>query len=47
MMERGDIIHTPSWQWHDHGNEGSDPVIWLDGLDLPIFKFLRLNFAQP
>ena len=46
QMERGDIILTPSWQWHDHGNEGSDPVIWLDGLDLPVFQFLRLNFAQ-
>ncbi len=46
MMERGDIILTPSWQWHDHGNEGSDPVIWLDGLDLPVFSLLRLNFAQ-
>ncbi|KAJ9615173.1 hypothetical protein H2200_001247 [Cladophialophora chaetospira] len=46
MMERGDIILTPSWQWHDHGNEGSDPVIWLDGLDLPVFSLLRLNFAR-
>lgn len=46
MMERGDVILTPSWQWHDHGNEGSDPVIWLDGLDLPLFRLFRLNFAQ-
>ena len=46
-MQRGDVILTPSWHWHDHGNEGTDPVIWLDGLDLPIFKILKLNFAQP
>ena len=46
MMQRGDIILTPSWNWHDHGNEGTEPVIWLDGLDLPIFKLLRLNFAN-
>jgi gentisate 1,2-dioxygenase len=45
IMERGDVILTPSWKWHDHGNEGSEPVIWLDGLDLPVFQFLRLNFA--
>ena len=23
--------------WHDHGNDGSKPVIWLDGLDMPMF----------
>lgn len=46
MMERGDVILTPSWTWHDHGNEGAGPVIWLDGLDLPLFKFLPLNFAD-
>lgn len=44
-MERGDIILTPSWKWHDHGNDGDEPVIWLDGLDLPVFKLLKLNFA--
>lgn len=46
MMERGDVILTPSWKWHDHGNEGDGPVVWLDGLDLPLFKFLPLNFAD-
>lgn len=46
-MQKGDVILTPSWQWHDHGNDGPDPVIWLDGLDLPIFNTLKLNFAEP
>jgi gentisate 1,2-dioxygenase len=46
VMQRGDIILTPSWNWHDHGNEGTEPVIWLDGLDLPIFRLLKLNFAN-
>ena len=45
VMERGDVILTPSWTWHDHGSEGTGPVIWLDGLDLPLFRFLPLNFA--
>jgi gentisate 1,2-dioxygenase len=45
-MERGDVILTPSWHWHDHGNEGDKPMVWLDGLDLPVFKFLRNNFAE-
>ncbi|KAK4207427.1 RmlC-like cupin domain-protein [Rhypophila decipiens] len=46
VMERGDVILTPSWGWHDHGNEGDGPMIWLDGLDLPVFRFLRVNFAE-
>lgn len=46
LMERGDVILTPSWHWHDHGNEGDGPMVWLDGLDLPVYKFLRNNFAE-
>lgn len=23
IMRKGDVILTPSWQWHDHGHEGS------------------------
>lgn len=45
-MNKGDVILTPSWHWHDHGNEGAGPMVWLDGLDLPVFKFLRNNFAE-
>lgn len=45
-MAPGDVILTPSWHWHDHGNEGSDPVFWLDGLNLPIFTRLPVNFAE-
>src|SRR3954463_12634652 len=41
MMHPGDFVITPSWTWHDHGHEGSGnggskPVVWLDGLDIPI-----------
>ena len=45
-MCRGDVILTPSWQWHDHGNEGTGPVIWLDGLDLPLWQHLPINFVD-
>lgn len=31
-MEPRDLILTPSWTWHDHSNEGSEAMIWLDGL---------------
>lgn len=29
-MRRGDFVITPSWAYHDHGNEGSDPCAWID-----------------
>jgi gentisate 1,2-dioxygenase len=46
IMKRGDVILTPSWSWHDHGNEGTGPMVWLDGLDLPLYRFLPINFAE-
>jgi gentisate 1,2-dioxygenase len=35
-MRRGDFIVTPRWTWHEHGNDGDEPVVWLDGLDIPL-----------
>src|SRR5271167_3508083 len=34
-MEPGDFVITPSMTWHDHTNETSEPMFWLDGLDIP------------
>jgi gentisate 1,2-dioxygenase len=45
-MRPGDFIITPSWTWHDHGCEGSEPVVWLDGLDIPMIRFFDAGFAQ-
>jgi gentisate 1,2-dioxygenase len=45
-MRRGDFIITPAWTWHDHGNLGEQPVVWLDGLDIPIVRFLDAGFAE-
>ena len=45
-MRRGDFIITPAWTWHDHGNLGNEPVVWLDGLDIPIVRFLDAGFAE-
>jgi gentisate 1,2-dioxygenase len=45
-MHPGDFIITPSWTWHDHGNPADGPVVWLDGLDIPIVRFLDCGFAQ-
>ncbi len=45
-MVPGNFITTPSWTWHDHGNEASEPVVWLDGLDIPMLSFFDAGFAQ-
>ena len=45
-MHPGDFIITPSWTFHDHGNPGDVPVVWLDGLDIPIVAFLDAGFAE-
>ncbi len=37
---RGDLILTPNGTWHDHGNDGDAPVVWIDTLDWPILEFL-------
>ena len=45
-MHPGDFIITPSWTWHDHGNEVNEPVVWLDGLDIPMLRFFDAGFAE-
>src|SRR5437764_13654045 len=44
-MHPGDFIITPSWTWHDHGNPGNEPTVWLDGLDLPMVNIFDASFA--
>lgn len=46
IMHPGDLILTPSWTFHDHGNPGDSPVVWLDGLDIPIVNFFDSSFAE-
>jgi gentisate 1,2-dioxygenase len=46
LMEPGDFVITPSMTWHDHGNETSEPMFWLDGLDIPMVQFFDASFAE-
>jgi len=46
-MEPGDLILTPPLRWHDHGHDGHEPVIWLDGLDIPLVRSLEASWASP
>lgn len=45
-MSPGDFIITPSWTWHDHGHEGEGPMVWLDGLDIPLVQALDASFIE-
>ena len=45
-MHPGDFILTPSWTYHDHGNPGDSPVVWLDGLDIPIVNLFDTSFME-
>lgn len=45
-MSPGDFVITPAMTWHDHGNLGDSPVVWLDGLDIPLVRFLDAGFAE-
>lgn len=45
-MRPYDLVLTPSWVWHDHGNESAMPMTWLDGLDIPLIRALDASFAE-
>lgn len=45
VMRRGDLVVTPSMTWHDHGNDGTGPVMWTDALDSPVVRYLE-NLAM-
>jgi gentisate 1,2-dioxygenase len=43
-MSRGDLILTPTGLWHEHGHDGSGPVVWLDVLDLPLVYYMEASY---
>ena len=43
-MRRGDLILTPTGLWHEHGHDGTGPVIWLDVLDLPLVYYMEASY---
>ncbi|MDR3531406.1 MAG: gentisate 1,2-dioxygenase [Rhodopila sp.] len=46
VMRPFDLVLTPGWQWHDHGNTSTQPMIWLDGLDIPTVLHFDASFAE-
>jgi gentisate 1,2-dioxygenase len=46
VMRPFDLVLTPGWQWHDHGNTSAQPMIWLDGLDIPTVLNFDASFVE-
>jgi gentisate 1,2-dioxygenase len=46
QMLPGDVLLTPNWAWHGHGNEGKTPAYWVDFLDVPLVHLLEPVFFE-
>lgn len=44
VLQFGDVVINPNGLWHETGNDGDSPVMWMDVLDLPLTKTLNANF---
>ena len=45
-MAPGDLVITPAWRWHLHGNDTARPMVWLDGLDIPMALYFGGTFRE-
>ena len=45
-MKRGDFLITPGWAFHGHHNIASEPMAWLDGLDIPFAHQMDSGFFE-
>ncbi len=45
-MSRGDLVLTPSMAWHEHHSGSDEPMVWFDGLDLPLVNALDASFFE-
>src|SRR5262245_30267568 len=45
-MHVGDLILTPSWTWHSHGNDSESAMVWLDGVDVPLVAAFDAGFSE-
>jgi gentisate 1,2-dioxygenase len=46
FLERGDLVLTPPWTWHDHGSESGERAVWMDALDIPLNNYLDGAFFE-
>jgi gentisate 1,2-dioxygenase len=45
-MNPGDVLLTPNWSSHGHGNDSRSPAYWLDFLDVPLVQLLEPMFFE-
>jgi gentisate 1,2-dioxygenase len=45
-MEPGDVLLTPNWSTHGHGNRSTACAYWLDFLDVPLVQLLEPMFFE-
>jgi gentisate 1,2-dioxygenase len=46
-MMPGDVVLTPNWCWHGHGNDSKSNGYWIDFLDVPLVHMLEPMFFEP
>lgn len=46
VMKPHDLVLTPQWSWHEHSNDTAEPMIWIDGHDMPLMRSLDAIFFQ-
>jgi gentisate 1,2-dioxygenase len=46
-MERGDVVVSPAWTFHDHWNRGATPALWIDGYDNGYNPNVNINERMP
>lgn len=45
-MRRGDFLPQAGWNWHGHHNVSSEPMAWIDGLDIPFARYVESTFFE-
>ncbi|MEI9987469.1 MAG: cupin domain-containing protein [Aliidongia sp.] len=45
-MLPGDVVLTPNWSWHGHGNDSTARGYWIDFLDVPFVQMLEPIFLE-
>src|SRR5580700_11164764 len=46
VMAPGDVLLTPNWSTHGHGNHSKTNAYWLDFLDAPLVQLLEPMFFE-
>ena len=45
-MRRGDFLPQAGWNWHAHHNATTEPMAWIDGLDIPFQYAIDAQFFE-